>query len=198
MDDGVEITDVDEDGVPQPQIQQQQHHHQTLQNQDLSFIQQIAGGILSQYGWYLLLLTVAVYLLVQYLSKRRASNRNSVPDTAQDPVFVVRRQEAVEAARKKMQDELDAKAALFREKQLQLEEEKRRQKIEQWESMQEGKSYKAKSAHNTEEESSSSTVLKPKTEKKSLRSTGYNPLSGDGGGASCAWRPGRRGPSAGG
>ena len=42
MDDGVEITDVDEDGVPQPQIQQQQQqHHQTLQNQEFSFIQQI-------------------------------------------------------------------------------------------------------------------------------------------------------------
>jgi len=190
--DDVEIHDVDEDGVPQPQIQRADR---PLQNQDLSFLQKLAGEVLSQYGWHLLVLTVAVYLLIQYLSKRRA--RQPAPETVQDPVSVVRRQEALEAARKRMQDELDAKAALFREKQLQLEEEKRRQKIEMYDCMQEGKSYKAKSAQNTEEESSSTTVLKPKTDKKSLRSTGYSPLSGDGGG-SCAFRPGRRGPSAGG
>ncbi|RXM96981.1 Selenoprotein S [Acipenser ruthenus] len=41
-----------------------------------------------------------------------------------------------------MQEELDAKAEQYKEKQKQLEEEKRRQKIEMWESMQEGKSYK--------------------------------------------------------
>jgi len=192
--DDVEIQDVDEDGVPQPPIQRVE---KPLQNQDLSFLHQLAGEVLSEYGWYLLLLAVAVYLLIQYLSKRRTSHRNSAPETVQDPVSVVRRQEALEAARKRMQDELDAKAALFREKQQQLEEEKRRQKIEMWESMQEGKSYKAKYAQNTEEESSSTTVLKPKTDKKSLRSTDYNPLTGDGGGT-CAWRPGRRGPSAGG
>jgi len=194
--DDVEITDVDEDGVPQPQIQTQRAE-KPLQNQDFSFVQQLAGEVLSEYGWYLLLLTVAAYLLIQYLSKKRASHRNSAPEAVQDPVLVVRRQEALEAARKKMQDELDAKAALFREKQQQQEEEKRRQKIEMWESMQEGKSYKAKSAQNTEEESPSPTVLKPKTDKKSLRSTGYNPLTGDGGGT-CSFRPGRRGPSAGG
>jgi len=191
--DDVEIVDVDEHGDPQPPIQRAQ---KPLHNQDLSFLQQLAGELLSQYGWHLLVLTVAVYLLIQYLSKRRASHRNSAPETI-DPVSVVRRQEALEAARKRMQDELDAKAALFREKQQQQEEEKRRQKIEMWDSMQEGKSYKAKSTQNTEEASSSTTVLKPKTDKKSLRSTDYNPLTGDGGG-SCSWRPARRGPSAGG
>uniref|UniRef100_A0A8B9J5R0 Selenoprotein S n=1 Tax=Astyanax mexicanus TaxID=7994 RepID=A0A8B9J5R0_ASTMX len=75
-----------------------------------------------------------------------------------------------------------------------MEEEKRQQKIEMWDSMKEGKSYIGK---NSDEAASSSTVLKPKTDKKPLRSSGYNPLTGDGGGT-CAWRPGRRGPSAGG
>ncbi|XP_030597233.1 selenoprotein S-like [Archocentrus centrarchus] len=102
----------------------------------------------------------------------------------------------MEAARRKMQEEHDAKVAIFKEKQRLQEEEKRRQKTEMGESMEQGKSYKG-AAKPTEEACSSQTVLKPKTDKKRLRSTDYNPLTGHGGG-SCSWRPGRRGPSSGG
>ncbi|XP_010874958.1 selenoprotein S [Esox lucius] len=171
------------------------------ENQDLSFLQQTLGPVLAEYGWYLLFMFVGVYLLVQHLSKRKASQgpSNSASGVVQDPDEVVKRQQALEASRRRMQEELDAKAALFKVKQQQLEEEKRQQKIEMWESMKEGKSYKGKSkiAQNSEEASTSTTVLKPKTDKKPLRSSGFNPLSGEGGG-SCTWRPGRRGPSAGG
>lgn len=38
-----------------------------------------------------------------------------------DAVLVARNQEAMEAARRKMQEELDAKAAIFREKQKQVQ-----------------------------------------------------------------------------
>ncbi|XP_071344170.1 selenoprotein S [Trachinotus anak] len=188
--DDVEITDVDDGG---PQVEKR-----PLKNQDLSSLSVFVGELLSQYGWYLLVVTVLVYVLIQYLSKRRSSH-NVRPHTDQDAALVARRQEAMEAARRKMQEELNAKAAIFREKQKQQEEEKRRQKIEIWESMQQGKSYKgsAKLSQTTEEASSSTTVLKPKTDKKPIRSSDYNPLSGEGGG-SCSWRPGRRGPSSGG
>ncbi|KAI4898597.1 hypothetical protein NFI96_000733 [Prochilodus magdalenae] len=155
---------------------------------------------LSEYGWYLLVLCGGAYFLIQHLNKNRPSqDHSSSAATSQDPTSVVRRQEALEAARQRMQAELDAKAAEFKEKQQRMEEEKRRQKIEMWESMKEGKSYKgnAKLAQSNEEAATSTTVLKPKADKKPLRSSGYNPLSGDGGGT-CAWRPGRRGPSAGG
>ncbi|XP_044045328.1 selenoprotein S isoform X2 [Siniperca chuatsi] len=168
-----------------------------LKNQDLSSLN-VTGELLSQYGWYLLVVTVLVYLLIQHLSKKRSS-QSSTPQTLQDAALVSRKQEAMESARRKMQEELDAKAAIFREKQKQQEEQKRRQKIEIWESMQQGKSYKgtAKLSQTTEEASSSTAVLKPKTDKKPLRSADYNPLTGQGGG-SCSWRPGRRGPSSGG
>uniref|UniRef100_A0A8D3AUZ3 Selenoprotein S n=1 Tax=Scophthalmus maximus TaxID=52904 RepID=A0A8D3AUZ3_SCOMX len=134
----------------------------------------LAGELLSQYGWPLLLVSVLGYLLIQYLSKwiSRQSSNSSAPQT---PQAWPRRQEALEAARRKMQEELDAKAVIFKEKQKQQEEEKRRQKVELWESMKEGKSYKrtAKSPQTTEEASSSSTtVLKAKTDKKPLRSAG--------------------------
>lgn len=190
--DDVEITDVDDDSpfrVEKP-----------IRNPDLTSVSQTAGEILSQYGWYMLIVTVLVYLLVQYLSKRRSSqsNNGAAPEVLQDAVLVARRQEAMEAARLRMQEELNAKADLFKEKQRQQEEEKRKQKIEMWESMQQGKSYKGttKLPQNTEEASSSTAVLKPKG-KKPLRSADYNPLSG-GGGGTCSFRPGRRGPSSGG
>ncbi|XP_029934584.1 selenoprotein S [Myripristis murdjan] len=190
--DDVEIEDVNDDDVPQIQ--------KAPENQDLTFLSQTVGDVLAQYGWCLLIVTVLVYLLIQQLSKRRASQASSTPppQTQQDPLSVARRQEALEAARRRMQEEHDAQTAIFREKQKKQEEEKRRQKIEMWDSMQEGKSYHGNAKlSQSAEEASSSTVLKPKTEKKSLRSTGYNPLTGEGGG-SCSWRPGRRGPSSGG
>lgn len=170
-----------------------------LQNQDLSVVLTSVTEVLSDYGWYLLFLCVGVCLLIQHLSKKRSILNQSQPGAVvnQDPVSVVRRQESLEASRQRMQEELNARAEEFKERQKRVEEEKRRQKIEMWESMKDGKSYKgnAKVAQNTEEATSSS-VLKPKTDKK-LRSGGYNPLAGDGGGT-CSWRPGRRGPSAGG
>ncbi|KAM8762895.1 selenoprotein S [Acanthopagrus schlegelii] len=189
--DDIEITDVDDD-MPY------EVEKGPIKNQDLTSVSIIVGEIFSQYGWYMLVLTVLVYLLIQYLSKKRSS-QSPPPQTEQDAVLVARKQLAMEASRKRMQEELDAKAAIFREKQREQEEEKRRQKIEIWESMQLGKSYKgaAKAAQATEEASSSQTVLKSKTDKKSLRGSDYNPLNGQGGGT-CSWRPGRRGPSSGG
>ncbi|KAM9461914.1 selenoprotein S [Clarias gariepinus] len=173
---------------------------ETLENPDLSFLQTTVSAVFSQYGWFLLVLCVGVYFLIQHISKMRPSqNQSSASAVSQDPSSVVRREEALEASRRRMQAELDAKAAEFKEKQQRLEEEKRQQKIEMWESMKEGKSYKgnARLTQSNDEASTSTTVLKPKTDKKSLRSSGYNPLTGDGGGT-CSWRPGRRGPSAGG
>ncbi|XP_014863835.1 PREDICTED: selenoprotein S [Poecilia mexicana] len=190
MDDDVEILDVDDDNSPR-QV--------PLKNQDLTQLSFTVGEFLSLYGWYLLAVTVTVLLLIQHLRKRRTgqSRQDSVPHNLQDASLVTKRQEAMEAARRRMQEELDAKAAAFKEKQRQQEEEKRRQKIEEWESMKQGKSSKGhKLSGNTEEASAAAAGLKPKMDKKPLRSNDYNPLMGQGG--SCSWRPGRRGPSVGG
>ncbi|XP_068457661.1 selenoprotein S [Clinocottus analis] len=190
----VEITDVNEDSPFQVE-------KPPLTNQDLSSLSLLAGELLSQYGWFLLLGAVGVYLLMQHLSRRRGSQSasSSAQEPPQDAALVAKRQEGMEAARMKMQEELDAKAEVFREKQRQQEEEKRRQKIEIWDSMQQGRSYKgnAKPSQGSEEAGSSTTSSRPKTDKKPLRSADYNPLTGQGG-SSCAWRPGRRGPSSGG
>ncbi|CAL9701301.1 unnamed protein product [Knipowitschia caucasica] len=176
-----------------------EQNHRPLRNQDLGELSATVQEVLSLYGWYLLAATALFYLLIQYIVKKSQSEdgTRSAPQLShQDALLVAKRQEALEAARMRMQEELDAKAAIFKEKQKQQEEEKRRQKIEVWESMKQGKSCKGNASQSTEEDLST-TVVKRKTDKKPLRSPDYNPLSGDGGGA-CAWRPGRRGPSAGG
>ncbi|CAF95955.1 unnamed protein product [Tetraodon nigroviridis] len=156
------------------------------------------GELLSQYGWYLLVVAVGIYLLFQHLNRRRSlQGDSSLPPLSQrDAILVARNQEAMEAARRRMQEDLDAKAVLFKEKQKQKEEEKRQQKLDR---LQYGTSYRGATKHSeaAEEASSSTVVRKPKTDRKPLRSGDYNPLSGQGGG-SCSWRPGRRGPSSGG
>uniref|UniRef100_A0A8C1MZ21 Selenoprotein S n=1 Tax=Cyprinus carpio TaxID=7962 RepID=A0A8C1MZ21_CYPCA len=176
-----------------------------LQNQDLSFLLPSVTAFLSDYGWYVVFMCVGVYLLIQHLHKNRStdSQSSSVSAASQDPESVVRSQAALEASRRRMQEEQDARAAEFRERQQRLEEEKRRQKIEMWESMKEGKSYRgnAKVAQvsllgrmppglrcqvlhlhiishiqqNTEEATSSSS-LRPKTDKKPLRNSGTQAL----------------------
>uniref|UniRef100_A0A3P8VH44 Selenoprotein S n=1 Tax=Cynoglossus semilaevis TaxID=244447 RepID=A0A3P8VH44_CYNSE len=145
-----------------------------------------------QYGWYLLLVCVLVYLLIQHLN-RRSSSRSHSSDTAtpEDAVVVKQRHEAMEAARRRMQEELDARASAFIEKQKQQVEEKRKQKIEIWESVQQGKSYKGSAKLSQVSFSPPLLVL------SCLSFSDYNPLSGNGGGT-CTWRPGRRGPSSGG
>uniref|UniRef100_A0A8C6NP07 Selenoprotein S n=1 Tax=Nothobranchius furzeri TaxID=105023 RepID=A0A8C6NP07_NOTFU len=132
------------------------------ENQDLPFLS-ILGEILSQYGWYLLAGTIMVYLFIQHLRKRMSAGPS-------DPIFyslhdsskVARRQTSQEAAHRKMQEELNAKAAIIIEKQKQSTDKAG---------------------------SSSSTAQKTKTGKKQLRSNDYSPLMGQGGGT-CSWRPG--------
>ncbi|XP_053127617.1 selenoprotein S [Hemicordylus capensis] len=170
-----------------------------LEQEGVQFLQQAVGSLFSNYGWYILFSLIAVYFLVQKITKNfRGPRKPRLDTTAVEADAVVRRQEAVLAARLRMQEELNTQAEKFREKQKKLEEEKRRQKIAMWESMQEGKSYKETLKENQEPEApTSAAVPKPKPNRKPLRDGGYNPLSGEGGGT-CSWRPGRRGPSSGG
>ncbi|XP_067873770.1 selenoprotein S [Heterodontus francisci] len=154
--------------------------------------------ILSDYGWYILFSCIAGYFVLQRISgllQSRNRKQTQASEAQLEPSLIMRRQEAMDAARHKMQQELDAQAAKYREKQKEIDEEKRREKIEAWENMQEGKSSRKRTNLHPEPESSTPSAAKPKSDKKSLRG-GFNPLTGDGGG-SCFWRPGRRGPSAG-
>ncbi|KAL0618697.1 Selenoprotein S [Plecturocebus cupreus] len=103
------------------------------------------GSLLATYGWYIVFSCILLYVVFQKLSARLRALRQRQLDRAAaavEPDIVVKRQEALAAARLKMQEELNAQVEKHKEKLKQLEEEKRRQKIEMWDSMQEGKSYK--------------------------------------------------------
>lgn len=175
-----------------------------LETEGLRLLHATVGSLLASYGWYIVLCGVVLYVAFQKLSPRLRALRRRQLDRAEaavEPDVVVKRQEALAAARLKMQEELNAQAEKHKEKLKQLEEERRRQKIEMWDSMQEGKSYRGNSRRAQEDDSpgpsTSAAVPKRKPDRKPLRGGGYNPLSGEGGG-SCSWRPGRRGPSSGG
>ncbi|XP_049638671.1 selenoprotein S [Suncus etruscus] len=173
-----------------------------LESDGLRFLHASVGSLLAAYGWYLVVACVLLYALAQKLAPRFRALRQTRLDRAAaadvEPDTVVKRQEALAAARLRMQEELNLQVEKHKEKLKQLEEEKRRQKIAQWDNMQEGRSRKAAS-HQQEGDDSSASSGPPKrrSDRKPLRSGGYNPLSGEGGG-SCAWRPGRRGPTSGG
>ncbi|XP_078386624.1 selenoprotein S [Cetorhinus maximus] len=154
--------------------------------------------ILSEYGWYILFSSIAIYFILQKINgmlQSRSHKWTQASEAQLEPSLILRRQGAMDAARHRMQQELDEQAAKYREKQKEIEEEKRREKIEAWENMQEGKSTRKRTKLHPESESSAPSSAKPKSDKKPLRG-GFNPLTGDGGG-SCSWRPGRRGPSSG-
>ncbi|KAM5292415.1 selenoprotein S isoform 2-T2 [Ctenodactylus gundi] len=175
-----------------------------VETEGLRFLHVTVGSLLATYGWYILFGCVLLYVIFQKLSTGlRAARQRQLgrAEAALEPDVVVKRQEALAAARLKMQEELNAQVEKHKEKLRQLEEEKRRQKIEMWDSMQEGRSYRRNARKPQEDDSpepsTSSLTPKRKSDKKPLRGNGYNPLTGEGGGT-CSWRPGRRGPSSGG
>ncbi|ELV13454.1 Selenoprotein S [Tupaia chinensis] len=121
-----------------------------LETEGLRFLHVTVGSLLATYGWYIVFSCIVLYVLFQKLSTRLRALRQRQLDRAaapggtrnEEPDVVVKRQEALAAARLKMQEELNAQVEKHKEKLRQLEEERRRQKIEMWDSMQEGKSYK--------------------------------------------------------
>ncbi|KAE8618365.1 hypothetical protein XENTR_v10009365 [Xenopus tropicalis] len=144
------------------------------------YLQNTVGVVLSSYGWYILLGCILIYLLIQKLPQNFTRAGTSNHSTVTDPDEIVRRQEAVTAARLRMQEELNAQAELYKQKQVQLQEEKRQRNIETWDRMKEGKSSKVACRLGQEPSPSTSTsaATKPKQEKqerKTLRgSGGYN------------------------
>ncbi|XP_069321900.1 selenoprotein S isoform X1 [Eulemur rufifrons] len=145
-----------------------------LETEGLRFLHVTVGSLLATYGWYIVFSCILLYVVFQKLSTRLRALRQRQLDRAAaavEPDVVVKRQEALAAARLKMQEELNAQVEKHKEKLRQLEEEKRRQKIEMWDSMQEGKSYKGNAKKPQEEDNSgtSSVIPKRKSDRKPLR-----------------------------
>ncbi|MBZ3883713.1 Selenoprotein S [Sciurus carolinensis] len=103
-----------------------------LETEGLYFLHITVGSLLASCGWYILFNCILLYVVFQKLSARLRALRQRQLDQAEAAVesnVVVKRQEALAAAHLRMQ-ELNAQVEKHKEKLRQLEEERRRQKIE--------------------------------------------------------------------
>jgi len=158
--------------------------------------------IIQAYGWFILLALAVLYLLYRrfqpHLDSVRSRREQEQELHRYDANEVFRRQEAMDAARRKAQEEYNAQAARFAEERQKKEEEKRKEKIADYERHLEGKGYRSKyrppsPSQNQTASASSGGQTKKKT---TYRQTDYNPLTGTGGGA--GYRPsGSRGGASG-
>ncbi|KAH7945311.1 hypothetical protein HPB49_009472 [Dermacentor silvarum] len=173
---------------------------------DTSFLG-IVLSFISTNGWFITFGLIGLYMLYKKLGSYLPTMSRVSPPTPQsygpsDADEFVRRQEALERARRKMQEVQDALAEKQKEKMAQLEEQKRQEKIDNWEQFQKGRGLGSKlRATSTNESSAESNGLsrRPKGSQDSsdrLRGSDYNPLMGSSGGSS--YRPERRCVSQGG
>ncbi|XP_065298074.1 selenoprotein S-like [Dermacentor albipictus] len=174
---------------------------------DTSFLS-IVLNFISTNGWFITFGLIGLYMLYRKLGSYLPTMRSRVSPPApqnygpSDADEFVRRQEALERARRKMQEVQDALAEKQKEKMAQLEEQKRQEKINNWEQFQKGRGLGSKLRTTSTNESSaecSGLSRRPKSSQDSsdrLRGSDYNPLMGTSGGSS--YRPERRCVSQGG
>lgn len=147
---------------------------------------------LQSYGWILLFVLVVCLYLKSKLSPTVQKYKRKVEKTIEqkkfDPEKARSQMEKMEAARQRLQEQYSADAARHMEKVKQKEEEKRQQKIDDWEGHLQGKGYRSKFKPKEEDDTVDTNKVKPK---KPIKDTDYSPLMGDSG-ASCSWRPGQR------
>jgi len=152
--------------------------------------------VLENYGWYLIFLALLFFFLWHkygrsIVSTVGSSNSNIEMMKKYDENDLYRKQEAMLAARMKMQEVQNRMSAQYAEMEKQKEEERRQRKLDEWKQFQEGKGY-----HNKQhfEEAPSVTKIPKSSKKPSLRPDNYNPLMGNSGDS--GYKPSRRGGGA--
>lgn len=147
---------------------------------------------LEKYGWFVILVAIISVLIWSKLEpywRKWKQKRDKQFEAAIDPNKLAKCQESLEVSRRRMQENLDAKAKEFAEKKRELEAQKRQENIDDWEMHQQGRGYKSKHAKNDGGKPSQNQV-KPKKSDRLRTSEDYNPLSGSSSGSS--FRPNRR------
>lgn len=161
----------------------------------------VGVGFLENYGWFIVFGVIILIFLWSKLKpywrdlQRRWEQKRDIANF--DPIQAASQQERMEDVRRRLQEQHDAKAAKFIEDKMVEEENRRKERVEDWDRHQQGKGYRSKRFKSPDESPQTSDSTKPKKpDKKPLRRSDYNPLSGDGGGFS--YRPPRRGAGGGG
>lgn len=174
---------------------------------DPNFLE-IGTNFIASNGWFITFGLIGLYVLYTKLGSYIPSWKRTSPPPPQqnfgpaEAESFVQRQEAMERARRRMQEVQDALAEKQKEKMAQLEEQKRQEKIDNWEQLQQGRGLGSKLRNTCTEESAASSsglTRRPKGNYDSsdrLRGTDYNPLTGSSGGST--YRPDRRCTSQGG
>ncbi|XP_068201370.1 selenoprotein S-like [Palaemon carinicauda] len=190
-------------------------HPSSLNQQNPWFISQVITSVTSAIetnGWYILGILIVCYAATIKLQpvisawRRKRDEAEELAAVHKDPDKYLARELAIDKVRQNLQEKYNQKVEQWAEKQKELEEKKRREKIEDWERHERGEGYRNKSRHTatpaaaptaSASTSASGTTSDKKNGKPKLRPE-YNPMTGDIGGGPCRWRPDRRGPSGGG
>lgn len=154
-------------------------------------IQWISDGVslslmfVQTYGWLLVAIGLICYFVWTRIRDRfyemyeKSVERRELART--DPTTVVARQEAMAAARERMQREADEKSRRYAEKQKEDEERKRAERVEDWDRHQRGEGYRSRVKKPAQSDAAAASQSNPK-KKRTLRDSDYNPLMGHGGG----------------
>lgn len=194
--------DAQTDEAGQPQAPDGDPQRILINENPLSGYFQWGLEFIQGYGWFLVLGVIVFLYFKSKLSPTIEKYRQQAEDARAkrnyDPGRAQEKLEAMEAARRRMQEQFDSQAARYAEQQKIKEEEKRQQKIEDWDGHLEGKGYRSKYKVKEDKTEEKKPLPKSKLPKsKPLRQSDYNPLTGDSG-ASCSWRPASRGGGGGG
>ncbi|XP_059095703.1 selenoprotein S-like [Tigriopus californicus] len=156
--------------------------------------------------WYVVFVAVLAFVIYQRFKdlfdakwarwQRELQERHEQAQLKKNPDLFRAKMEAMEAARRRMQDKYDQESREAVAKMKEREEEKRQQQIQDWENLQQGKGYRNK-VKVAEAEFSDGVNRSSQAKKKSAFRPEYNPLMGGAGGSS-GYRPSRRRANAGG
>ncbi|CAL8096295.1 unnamed protein product [Calicophoron daubneyi] len=151
-----------------------------------------------RHGLIIVLILGLFYLVIKKLRARlvSASNSSSSPEySAEDEI---RRREAVEAARMRLQERFNEDLKKYKEKKLEREKEEAMRRAEEWSLLQSGKScsgLRRRVAEEDKDQTETDTKRRDKP-KPRFRINDYNPLMGDTSGS--RFRPSCRPTSGGG
>ncbi|XP_049794107.1 selenoprotein S-like [Schistocerca nitens] len=171
-------------------------HQETLEQTTPTFLlSYISAGvdILQNYGWYILgasLLCLYAWSKIKphvYKWLKDREDRQFAAKYHKDPDLIYKRQDAIETARRRLEEKYAAEAAKAAEKRKELEEKKR----QEWLRRQEGTSHPGHRLNEGLDQDSHNNATDENASRKKptgLRSD-YNPLMGSG---SRGYRPPRR------
>lgn len=162
-----------------------------------SILNKIISVAINTNPWIIVIIGFAFYYLLKKVCPLKGANSSSTVTLSAEEILA--REEAIEAARRRMQEQYDLKAKEAAIKQKEREELQRQEKMKNLEKYGTvlGRSSKTLVAE-TNAPTVSQVLGKKKADNKSKLRPEYNPLMGDSNSSGVCFRPARRGGAGGG